>query len=51
MGGARGEFVISGVLSPIGFVSIEEMHMASGMPELGEGRNYFDLVEVDAPDK
>lgn len=58
---ARGEFSIwgvrpgtyyafvdmPGVLSPVGFVSIEEMRAASGMPYLGEGRRFFDLVEVD----
>ncbi|MBV9923944.1 MAG: hypothetical protein JOZ96_02815 [Acidobacteria bacterium] len=58
---ARGEFAIAGVrvgtyyafvdvpgvLSPVGFVSIEEMRTASGMPDLGEARKFFDLVEVD----
>jgi hypothetical protein len=58
---ARGEFAIRGVragtyyafvdvpgvMSPVGFVSIEEMRAAPGMPDLGEGRKFFDLVEVD----
>ena len=58
---ARGDFRIAGVragtyyafvdmpgvLSPVSFVSVEEMRMGSGMPDLGEARKYFDLVEVD----
>src|ERR1044072_2488883 len=58
---ARGEFRITnvrsgsyyafvdvpGVLSPVGFISVEEMRVAPGTPSLGEGRKYFDLVEVD----
>ena len=57
----RGDFVVRGVragsyyafvdvpgaLSPVGFVSIEEMRAAPGTPDLGEGRRFFDLVEVD----
>jgi hypothetical protein len=38
---------VPGVVSPVGFVSVEEMRSAPGMPDLGEGRKYFDLVEVD----
>lgn len=59
---ARGEFRIAGVragtyyafvdvpgvLSPVGFISIDTMRTASGgMPDLGEGRKFFDLLEVD----
>lgn len=58
---ARGDFVIRGVragtyyafvdvpgvLSPVGFVSVEALRTASSAPDLGEGRKYFDLVEVD----
>lgn len=58
---ARGEFFIAGVgagtyyafvdvpgvMSPVGFVSIEEMRASSGKPGLGDGRKFFDLVEVD----
>jgi hypothetical protein len=36
-----------GVLSPVGFVSIEEMRLSSGVPDLGEARKFFDPVEVD----
>jgi hypothetical protein len=57
----RGEFRISGVpagtyyafvdvpgvLSPVGFVSVEEMRASGGTPDLGEGRKFFDRVEVD----
>jgi hypothetical protein len=38
---------VPGVLSPVGFVSIDDMHTAGGAPRLGEGRKYFDRVEVD----
>lgn len=38
---------VPGVLSPVGFISVDDMRAASGMPELGEGRKYFDMVEVD----
>jgi hypothetical protein len=39
---------VPGVLSPVGFISIENMRGASsGMPDLGEGRKYFDRIEVD----
>ncbi|MET0650491.1 MAG: carboxypeptidase-like regulatory domain-containing protein [Pyrinomonadaceae bacterium] len=58
---ARGDFQISGVragsyfafvdvpgaLSPVGFVSLDEMRAANGAPNLGEARKYFDPVEVD----
>lgn len=39
-----------GVLSPVGFVSIDEVRLSSGVPDLVEGRKFFDLGEVDAPD-
>jgi hypothetical protein len=38
---------VPGVLSPVGFISIDEIRAAVGAPDLGEGRKYFDLVEVD----
>jgi hypothetical protein len=38
---------VTGVLSPVGFVGIDERPAASGPPGLGEGRKYFDRVEVD----
>lgn len=38
---------VPGVLSPLGFISIDDMRGASGMPDLGDGRKFFDLVEVD----
>ncbi|MFL6256977.1 MAG: hypothetical protein ACJ74T_18370 [Pyrinomonadaceae bacterium] len=38
---------VPGVLSPVGFISVDDMRGASGMPDLGEGRKYFDMVEVD----
>lgn len=58
---ARGEFFIAnvragtyyafvdvpGVMSPVGFASVGEMRASSGKPQLGEGRKFFDLVEVD----
>lgn len=58
---ARGDFRIHGVpagtyyafvdapglLSPVGFVSIEEVRASGGTPDLGEGREFFDQVEVD----
>ena len=58
---ARGDFQIPGVragsyfafvdvpgaLSPVGFISLDEMRAANGAPNLGEGRKYFDPVEVD----
>ena len=57
----RGEFVIMGVragtyyafvdvpgaMSPVGFVSVEEMRASPGKPPLGEARRFFDVVEVD----
>ncbi|HEX8338268.1 MAG TPA: carboxypeptidase-like regulatory domain-containing protein [Pyrinomonadaceae bacterium] len=46
--GAYYAFVdVPGVLSPIGFFSIEELRAAQRAPDLGEGRKYFDRVEVD----
>ena len=60
---ARGEFRIEGVragrylafvdvpgvLSPVAFISLGEMRTVGGrgMPDLGEGRAFFDLIEVD----
>ncbi|MBV9924453.1 MAG: carboxypeptidase regulatory-like domain-containing protein [Acidobacteria bacterium] len=40
---------VPGVLSPVGFISLDVMRTAgpAGMPDLGEGRKYFDRVEVD----
>ena len=38
---------VPGVLSPVGFVNIDELRAASGTPDLSEGRKYFDRVEVD----
>lgn len=38
---------VPGVLSPLGFVSVEELRSGSGTPDLGEGRKYFDRIEVD----
>ena len=58
----RGEFRISGVragtyfafvdvpgvLSPVIFISVEEMrHGSSVMPDLGAGRAFFDVIEVN----
>ncbi|HEX8354430.1 MAG TPA: carboxypeptidase-like regulatory domain-containing protein, partial [Pyrinomonadaceae bacterium] len=58
---ARGEFRIGGVragtyfafvdvpgvLSPVAFVSIDELRGGGGVSDLGEGHAFFDLVEVD----
>ena len=41
---------VPGVLSPVGFVSVFELGGGDGgpdMPDLGEGRRFFDLIEVD----
>lgn len=38
---------VPGVLSPVGFVSIEDLRAGPSSPELGEGRRFFDRVEVD----
>jgi hypothetical protein len=38
---------LPGVLSPVGFISVEEMRAGAGVPDLGEARKYFDRVEVD----
>jgi hypothetical protein len=39
---------VPGVLSPIAFISVEEMRGgSSGMPDLGAGRAFFDIIEVD----
>ncbi|HEX7315491.1 MAG TPA: carboxypeptidase regulatory-like domain-containing protein [Pyrinomonadaceae bacterium] len=58
---ARGEFVIAGVsagtyyafvdvpgvMSPVGFISIDDLRASPGKPDLGEGRKFFDRIEVD----
>ncbi|HWS88091.1 MAG TPA: carboxypeptidase-like regulatory domain-containing protein [Pyrinomonadaceae bacterium] len=38
---------VPGVLSPVGFVSLEMLRASPGTFDLGEGRRFFDLVEVD----
>ena len=39
---------VPGVLSPVGFISLGEIRSGgSVMPDLGEGRAFFDIVEVD----
>ena len=38
---------VPGAMSPVGFVSVEEMRNSPGKPRLGEGRRFFDVVEVD----
>ena len=38
---------VPGVLSPVGFISIDDLRASSVTPDLGEGRKFFDLVEVD----
>jgi hypothetical protein len=38
---------VPGVLSPVGFVSLETLRASPGTFGLGEGRRFFDLVEVD----
>lgn len=40
---------VPGVLSPAGFISLGELRSGGGpgMPDLGEGRAFFDVVEVD----
>ncbi|MFL6333205.1 MAG: hypothetical protein ACJ754_07660 [Pyrinomonadaceae bacterium] len=46
--GAYYAFVdVPGVISPVGFVSLEDLRASPGPPQLGEGYKYFDRFEVD----
>ncbi|HEX6182842.1 MAG TPA: carboxypeptidase-like regulatory domain-containing protein [Pyrinomonadaceae bacterium] len=39
---------VPGVVSPVTFISVDEMNVGvPGMPDLGSGRAFFDVIEVD----